>query len=130
MTSVLERDEFDGMLEEVLDSLPDEIFDLLDDVPLVVEDEPSRELLKDMGIQARPGEADLCGLHSGIPLTERGFFSSGELPGQICLFRGPILRLANWDPDETLKQIRITLLHELGHHFGWDEAYIHDLGYE
>ena len=134
MTSRAERDRFDELFEQVLDELPEEIQELLDELPIVLEDEPSREVLAEMGIEARPGEADLCGLHSALPLPESRAITSGgsgpAYPGPIFLFRGPILRLAGWEPEALEHEIRTTLLHELGHHMGWDEEMLEKLGYE
>lgn len=130
MTSAKERSQFDDYLEAVLEGLPPEVSELLDEVPVIVEDEPSRELLAEMGIEAKPGEADLCGLHWGTPMSEQSVFEGGAVPGRIYLFRGPILRLSEWDPDELMEQIRITLLHEIGHLFGLDEDELTELGYE
>ncbi len=130
MTSARERTEFDQIFEEVLDSLPDEVAELLEEVPVIVEDEPSRAILAEFGIEARTGEADLCGLHAGLPLSERSVFEPSTGPTRICLFRGPILRLADGRPRALKKQIRITLLHEIGHLFGFDEEKLKELGYD
>lgn len=122
---------FDELLEDVLASLPPQLHDLMEEVPLIVEDEPSRALVEDMGLE--PGE-DLCGLHWGIALTHRSVEHSGTLPDRMMLFRGPILRVAGWrgrggDRHALREQIRITLLHEIGHHFGLDEDDLQRLGY-
>ena len=87
-------------------------------------------MLREKGIAARPGEADLLGLHTGVPLNEKSFFASGDIGAHILIFRGPILRAAGWDPKELAEQIHVTLLHELGHHFGWDEDDLTELGYD
>jgi predicted Zn-dependent protease with MMP-like domain len=79
----------------------------------------------------------LCGLHWGVPLTQRSVESAAHLPDQIMLFRGPIMRLASVsstgrtrrDRRELEGQIRITLLHEIGHHFGMNEEDLAELGY-
>jgi predicted Zn-dependent protease with MMP-like domain len=130
MTSSTERKSFDEILEQELARLPEDVRALLDDVPLIVEDEPSRAILDELGIQARTGEADLCGIHSGIALSQRSVFEPFEMPTRICLFRNPILRLAGWEPSELKRQIRITLLHEIGHLFGFDEDELREMGYE
>ncbi|HUP58076.1 MAG TPA: metallopeptidase family protein [Bdellovibrionota bacterium] len=130
MTSARERDEFDRIFEEVFDGLPDDVAELLEEVPVIVEDEPSREVLAEFGIKARPGEADLCGLHAGLPLPDRSVFEPSTGPTRICLFRGPILRLADGRPRALARQIRITLLHEIGHLFGFSEERLRDLGYD
>lgn len=130
-----EREVFDRLLEGHLASLPEHIHGWLDEVPLIVDDEPSPALLADLGMN--PDDDDLCGLHTGIPLTERSVEDDGYVPDDIRLFRGPIMRLAGWScrprplgsRRELSRQIHITLLHELGHHFGLDEDDLDCLGY-
>jgi predicted Zn-dependent protease with MMP-like domain len=124
---------FDRILEEVLDELPPRLHDLLEEVPLVVEDRPSPRVMREMGIRDR---RDLCGLFTGVPLTERHVDDTTRMPDVITIFREGI-----WDAamnrrrrrvtDQSLKrQIRITVLHEIGHHFGLREADLRDLGYQ
>jgi predicted Zn-dependent protease with MMP-like domain len=127
------REQFDALLEAILDGLPHHLHELLEEVPLIVEDEPSSLLLQEMGMD-RSSE-DLCGLHWGVALTDRSVQASADMPDRIMLFRGPIIRLAH-DSDEqgdflqSLRtQINITLLHEIGHHFGLDEDDLTALGY-
>ena len=134
MLSDAERRRFDTLLEKHLDRLPPRFAEFLEEVPLVVEDEPDPGLLEDMGMA---WDDDLCGLHSGVPLTDRGVEDHGQLPDQIMLFRGPIYRMARAAGrssrsrrDELDRQVRITLLHELGHHLGLDEDQLEELGYE
>ena len=122
---------FDRQLEQLLPELPPQVQTLLDDVPLVVEDYPSRELMRRTGVRHRGA---LCGLYSGIPLTKRSVQDSGVPSDVIHIFRDGILYLAR-SPDGTVdeaelhKQIRVTILHELGHHHGLTEADLSDLGY-
>jgi predicted Zn-dependent protease with MMP-like domain len=125
------RDFFDEQLEQVLDELPDEVHALLDEVPLYVEDYPSRDVLKKMGIRHR---SQLCGLYTGIPLTERSINHSGVLSDVVQIYREGILTLATnrrgrVDEAELRRQIRITILHELGHHHGLTEEDLEELGY-
>lgn len=124
----IQRDNFDSFLEEVLKELPDFVRLQLDEIPVIVEDEPSADLLKEMGL--RGGEpSDLCGLHSGIPLTERTPSAPSIQNSSILIFRGPILRLADGDEGILEEEIRITLLHEIGHHFGFSEEELEEMGY-
>jgi predicted Zn-dependent protease with MMP-like domain len=122
---------FDELLDQILADLPEHIHRLLEEVPLVVEDEPSLRLLEDMDIDER--DTDLCGLHWGIPLTQKSVEHSGVMPDRMMLFREPIFRVAGYrtgrDRDSLERQIRITLLHEIGHHFGLDEDDLARLGY-
>ncbi|MEM1356239.1 MAG: metallopeptidase family protein [Planctomycetota bacterium] len=128
------RQFFDAILDREVAALPGHVASVLDEIPLVVEDEPSDGLLASMGMA---GDADLCGLHEGVPITERGVEDTGMMPSQMMLFRGPIVRLAGYrlvagqpiNQAELVRQVRITLLHEIGHHFGLDEDDLDRLGY-
>jgi predicted Zn-dependent protease with MMP-like domain len=126
-----DRRHFDDLLEQVLAELPEHIRRLLDEVPLIVEDYPSDEIMDELEIEYID---DLCGLHSGVPLTERSVEHSGTLPDRIEIYREGILSAATGRRgrvrERALKQqIRITLLHEIGHHFGLDEGDLRALGY-
>lgn len=123
----LARERFDRLLEEVLDELPAHIHERLEEVPLIVDDEPSLELFRELGLD--PAHDDLCGLYSGRPLTFRSIDDSGALPDKIQIFRGPILRLSRREDRALKDEIRITVLHEMGHHFGLDEDQLRALGY-
>lgn len=132
-----EQDRFDALVEDAIEALPPRVRALLDEVPVVVMDEPSAEMLRELEID--PIEADavdeLCGLHTGVAMTERSIEHSAELPTTIHLFRRGIIALAGgWDQehaeDEIYEEIRTTLLHEIGHHFGLDEDDLTELGYD
>jgi predicted Zn-dependent protease with MMP-like domain len=125
-----EREDFDRLLESQLERLPADVREMLEEVAIIVEDEPDAELLRDMGIELDGEPADLCGLHWGIPINERSVQDVSVPIERILIFRGPILRLVEGDRDELKRQIHITLLHEVGHHFGLDEDRLHELGYE
>jgi predicted Zn-dependent protease with MMP-like domain len=105
--------EFEKLVEEAVAELPRTFLDLLDNVVIVVEEEPSEE---DLGECEIGEDDDLLGIYRGIPLGDRGF-GALDLPDQIAIFRGPILRLAG-SRDEAVEEIRDTVVHELGHHFG------------
>jgi predicted Zn-dependent protease with MMP-like domain len=124
-----ERKLFDSLLEEILDELPDEYRDVLDEVPLIVDDEPSVELQKEMNAYV-PGEpSDICGVHSGPSITSSARQELATSTAVIQLFRGPLFRLADFKTKKLRKEIRITLLHELGHHFDFDDDDLDDRGY-
>ena len=106
---------FDDHVKAALDSLPPDLAAGLDNVVVVVEDE-------------HPDDPDLFGLYEGIPLPERGDMA-GALPDRITIFRRP-LEDEFEDPAELEREIRITVLHELGHYFGLDEQRLSELGYE
>jgi len=122
-------------MDRAVASLPPAIRDLLGEVPVIVLDEPSAEQLESLGIDPVQGADELCGLHTGVMQTERSVEHSGELPSTIHLFRrGIVSEAGGWeapDADEAVyEQIRVTLLHEIGHEFGLDEADLEDLGYD
>ncbi|MFW6060136.1 MAG: metallopeptidase family protein [Phycisphaeraceae bacterium] len=132
MVHPADRRLFDRMLDDLVEQLPDRLRELMEEVPLIVEDEPSDALLDELDMD--PRESDLCGLHWGVPVTERSVQQSGTFPDRMMLFRGPIMRLAGYrarrgDRNALAQQIRITLLHEIGHHFGLDEEDLAALGY-
>lgn len=124
----IDRNQFDSLLESVLEELPDFVREQLKEIPVIVEDEPGEEILKEMGFPL-DGPSDLCGLHSGIPLTERAPSSPQSFSSSILIFRGPILRLADGEDGALEEEIRVTLLHEIGHHFGFSEEELEEMGY-
>jgi len=126
-----ERQRFDALLERVLEALPQRLRDLLEQAPLIVEDYPDPKLLAELGMD--PVVESLCGLHSGVPLTERSVSDGHDEPVTIHIFREPIIDEAGgWEAGEEAVQeeIRITVLHEIGHHFGLEEEDLEALGYE
>ncbi len=108
-----------------LDGLPDPIQAMLDNVDVVVEDEPTFEQL---GPNPTDGDT-LFGLYEGVPRTERGSGYSMVLPDKITIFRGPLEREFR-SPGEIARQVRITVIHELGHHVGMEEDRLEELGWE
>lgn len=131
------NDRFDSLVEAVIEMLPASVRAVLDRIPVVVMDRPTPDMLRDLEIGPEdPNAADeICGLHTGVPETDRGIELAGsEMLSQIHLFRVGIVSLAGgWDAenaDEKIREeIRVTLLHELGHEFGLDEDDLDDLGY-
>ena len=106
---------FDDHVAAALDSLPSHLAAGLDNIAVVVEDE-------------HPDDPDLFGLYEGTPLPERGDMA-GALPDRITIFRLPLEDEFD-DPRVLEQEIRITVLHELGHYFGLDEDRLAELGYE
>ncbi len=106
---------FDDHVAAALDSLPPDLAAALENIVVVIEDE-------------HPEDPELFGLYEGIPLPERGDMA-GELPDRITIFRLP-LEDEFGDPAALEREIRITVLHELGHYFGLDEERLADLGYD
>lgn len=125
------RDYFDAQMDAVIERLPARVRELLEEVPLYVEDYPSKRIRAEMGVRRRD---ELQGLYSGVPLPERTLDQAPVLSEVIYLFREGILSLASdragaIDEASLREQIRITLLHELGHHFGMTETQLDELGY-
>jgi predicted Zn-dependent protease with MMP-like domain len=110
--------EFEEAVADALDAVPAELMDMLDNVVVLVEEEPPE------------GEPDdLLGLYDGTPLTERdSWWAAGSLPDRILLFRGPTLRMCV-DREEVVREVSVTVVHEIAHHFGIDDARLHDLGW-
>jgi predicted Zn-dependent protease with MMP-like domain len=119
------RSRFDRALREALSELPPVFRDALANVAVVVEERPPGWLLDELGI---PPEGTLYGFYHGVPLPERSFLDSGNLPDKISVFRGP-LEEDFPEHGELSREIRITLLHEIGHYFGMDEEELSRLGY-
>lgn len=110
-------EEFDALVDRALDEIPDEIAVLVRNVVVLVEEEPPE------------GEPDdLLGLYDGVALTERDSSVIQHLPDRIFIFRGPLLDMCE-DEADLIEEIRITVVHEVAHHFGIDDAKLHDLGY-
>lgn len=125
------QDRFDNLLKDTLDELPAELLKLFDEIPLVVEDYPSEKMLARLGI-SRPEL--LRGLHTGVPLTRRSVRHSGVLPTVITIYRLGICNVASDRRGEIsdvdlAREIRKTVLHELGHYFGLGEEELRKYGY-
>ena len=125
------RCRFDEQLEGVLERLPPMIHELIERVPLHVEDYPSEEVMDRMGVEYID---DLCGLYTGIPIGEKSVVHSGTLPDVVTIYREGILSAAAGEhgriaTDRLREQIRITVLHELAHHHGLTEDDLRKLGY-
>ena len=121
--SRMERARFEGLVAEALDGIPDEIGSQLDNVDVVVDDWPSQGQLIGSGINE--GEY-LLGLYEGLPLTERDDYNM-VLPDKITLFQGPIEAICSND-EEIVQEVRDTLIHEVGHHFGIDDDRLYEMG--
>jgi len=113
----MSREEFEDLVAEALDEIPDELARLVDNVVFVVEDDVPE------------GEEPLLGLYEGVPLTERGSWYAGVLPDRITIYRNPILEICDTE-DDVLDEVHITVVHEIAHHFGIDDDRLHELGYD
>ncbi|WP_110589097.1 metallopeptidase family protein [Microbacterium suaedae] len=112
----MDADEFEALVVDELDQLPDDMVEGLDNVIFVVEDRPE------------DGSLDLLGLYDGLALTERDRYGMGELPDRIIVYREP--HLAQCDTVEALRsEVHTTLVHEIAHFYGIDDARLHELGW-
>lgn len=110
--------EFERLVGEALDSIPEQLSDLMDNVVILMEDD------------APDDDPDLMGLYEGVPLVERAvsYIGADLVPDTITIFRLPILR-ACATHDEVVREVRITVVHEIAHHFGIDDDRLHELGW-
>ena len=116
--AAVSRQEFERLVEEALASLPRRFADLLQNVAVIVEEEPSAYDLE----VVESDDAELLGIFRGIPMTQLSTFNTlPAMPNQVAIFRGPILRITHNHRDEAVEQIRETVIHELGHYFGLDD---------
>ena len=114
----MSREEFEKVVARSLDTIPVTLARLLENVAVLVEDEPSEEDVADLGLD--PETETLFGQYVGTPLTEQGATTGGRPPDCIVIYRLPLLELCA-DRAELLREIRDTVVHEVGHHFGLDE---------
>jgi predicted Zn-dependent protease with MMP-like domain len=113
----MEPERFDALVDQTLDGIPDELARLVRNVVVLVEDEPPED---------EPD--DLLGLYDGVALTERDGTLLPQLPDRIFVFRGPLLDLCDSEV-QLVEEVRITVVHEIAHHFGIDDHRLHELGY-
>ena len=106
---------FEDLVQEALDSLPPDLAAVMENVAVVVEDEP-------------PFGRPLLGLYEGVPLTRRGAFYNGALPDRITIYRGPLERIAGYHPERLAREVRRVVLHEVAHHFGISDERLVELG--
>jgi predicted Zn-dependent protease with MMP-like domain len=120
----MEQPEFETLVEEALASLPDEIQAWLDNVAIVVAERPTPEHRLQAGLHR--GQT-LFGLYVGVPKTHRGFTYGEIVPDKIIIFQRPIERVCR-TPEQVRECVRQTVLHEIGHHLGMNEADLRDAG--
>ncbi|NYD66516.1 metallopeptidase family protein [Agromyces atrinae] len=116
MALEMSPEDFERLVVDELDELPDDMFDGLDNVVFVVEDRPE------------DGSLDLLGLYDGVALTERDRYGFGEMPDRVILYRESLLAICA-DEDELRDEIHITLVHEIAHFYGIDDDRLHELGW-
>lgn len=107
---------FEELVADALDTIPEALARAIDNVLVVVEDED-------------PEDPDLLGLYEGVPLTERqDYGQGGGLPDRVTIFRLPILEGCDTEAD-VVDEVRVTVVHEMAHHFGIDDDRLHELGW-
>jgi predicted Zn-dependent protease with MMP-like domain len=112
----MSRPDFELLVSEALDQVPLELAALIDNVAVFVEDD------------APASDPHLLGIYEGIPLTERGHDYGGVLPDRITIYRNPTLSICE-TVEDVVDEVNITVVHEIAHHFGIDDARLHALGY-
>ena len=116
MSVQMDANEFEELVAEALEEIPDELMSLVDNCLVIVED-------------ATDEDPTLLGLYDGIPLTERGTDYAGYLPDRIFVYRLPTLEMCA-DADEVADEVLVTVVHEIAHFFGIDDERLHELGWE
>lgn len=116
---------FDELVDEAIAALPEPFAGFLEEVPIEVHDEPTESQRKTVGID---GQKILLGLYVGRPRTRRHIEASGQMPDKIYIFQRSIEEVSRTET-QLMEQVRKTVLHEIGHHFGMDEHDLIDLGY-
>lgn len=116
---------FATLVEQALAELPEPFAEFLEEVPVEVRDRPTRKQLKLAGLEE---DELLLGLYHGVPRTGRSVEHSGRMPDVIYIFQEDIELVSATEAD-LVEQVRITVLHEIGHHFGLDEDELDELGY-
>jgi predicted Zn-dependent protease with MMP-like domain len=112
----ISREEFEDLVGEALDTIPPRLTEVMRNVVIVVEDDPP------------PRSGTLLGLYEGVPLTERGDTYAGVLPDRITIFRNPLCSICD-TPADLVREVRVTVVHEIAHHFGIDDERLHELGW-
>ncbi len=116
----MNHSQFEAAIREAIDGLPDWVHEGLDNIEVLILDEPDERL--------DPQRQGLLGLYAGVPLPERGVDYAGELPDVIYIFRRPHLELG-LPPDELHDEIVRTVIHEIAHYFGIDDDHLDEIGW-
>jgi predicted Zn-dependent protease with MMP-like domain len=113
---LMSRERFEELVGDALDEIPPELLKTMQNVVIMVEDDPPAD------------GPNLLGLYEGYALPDRGWDYGGVLPDRITVFRNPILRMCDRE-DEVVVEVAVTVVHEIAHHFGIDDARLHELGW-
>lgn len=118
----ISEEQFEDLVADALESIPPELAEQLENIAVIVQDWPTEE-------QLRGRRGTLLGLYEGIDLTRRSPLGyAGVMPDRITIFRGPLCSMAR-DEDDLARQVRVTVLHEVGHYFGMSDMRLHELGW-
>ena len=120
----MRRERFEQLVEEALRDIPRRFRAAMKNVAVVVEDEPSRDLLEELDVE--PGDT-LFGLYQGTPLPDRGWGYGNNLPDRISIYRRPIEEVCGEDEEEIRDCVAETVIHEFGHYFGMSEEEIEEI---
>jgi len=121
----MDRAVFEDLIGKAILELPDEFREKLTNVAIIVEDYPSKELSRQMGLSAND---TLFGLYEGVPLTERHYFEQPLYPDRILIFQRAIEDECS-STEEIKEELKTTIVHEIAHFFGMDDNYLEELGY-
>ena len=116
---------FAQLVERALAELPEQFAEFLEEVPVEIRDRPTRAQLRQLGLEK---DELLLGLYTGVPRTERSVEHSGRMPDVIYIFQEDC-ELVSDSEEELVREVRTTVLHEIGHHFGMDEDDLDEVGY-
>jgi predicted Zn-dependent protease with MMP-like domain len=111
----MDSQRFDELVSDALDLIPPQLAAVMDNVVVLVADRNEEE-------------DDLLGLYEGVALTERDSHYAGSLPDTITIYRDALLDVCD-DEDEVVEEVKITVVHEIAHHFGIDDDRLHELGW-
>lgn len=124
-------EEFEATVQEALDEMPEQFVDAMHNIVFMIQDEPDEDQLQSLDDEPDLGvnqNGELLGLFEGYSLEERSMEFDGDLPDMVFLFKGPHERCFATH-DEMVKQIKKTVIHEIGHYFGLDDDKLHAMGY-
>jgi len=121
----MERRVFEQLVNDAIRELPEEFREKLKNVAIIVDDYPSKDLIKQMELSP---DDTLFGLYEGVPLTERGFFAEPLHPDRILIFQRSIEEECD-SLEEVKEELKTTIVHEVAHFFGLDDDYLEEIGY-
>lgn len=125
MGHIMEREKFEKLVVKATEEIPKNFSNRLENVDIVIEDEPDMNVVKDMGLGSR---GRLLGLYQGVPLKARTHYYGMVLPDKITLYKANIERVCTQSGREVYQEVKHVLQHEIAHHFGISDKRLKDLG--